>query len=178
MSAWRETCKDSYDMDTIRREDRKRTTKGDVENILQGSSSCGHHMGGMCNCCCWLFTLQTTRCCPMCQTAREELSLSNRQLQNSYNRKNQKSVQKEKTNLTTRLWMFYTASQHTRQHFSLTNKTVFWNEMCNLQQLPMCLHWTQDVTVWNLRQFAVVYDHTNFCVNYCGNCNTSRNKAN
>ena len=40
-SAWRETCKDSYDMDTVRREERKRTTRGDVEeNILHGSSSC------------------------------------------------------------------------------------------------------------------------------------------
>jgi len=45
------------------------------ENILQGSSSCGHHMGGMCNCCCRPVTLETTRCCPMCQAAREELSL-------------------------------------------------------------------------------------------------------
>ena len=44
-SAWRETCKDSYDMVTVRREERKRTTKGNVEeNILQGSSSCGHHI--------------------------------------------------------------------------------------------------------------------------------------
>ena len=64
-------------MDTVRREERKRTTKGDVdENILQGSSSCGHHIGGMCNCCCRPVTLETTHCCPMCQAAREELSLS------------------------------------------------------------------------------------------------------
>ena len=40
------------------------------------SSSCGHHMGGMCNCYCRPVTLETTRCCPMCQAAREELSLS------------------------------------------------------------------------------------------------------